>query len=205
MTSLTMMYVHFDKNGEIKAISPSIDDGLGLDLSNATFLLSEVEEFLLGRLNPSDYKIQELKRLDAVKYKIVRKATEVKRRQVRTLDTFLTKVADTVSEIDDDQLIITNNISGKVISIRLAKSVKEMYTNGTNEEAELVDEFLNRGDSTIYITQKNNPHYLLFSFNFSPTDLFEKQILYFEYENDCSNSSAYTKKIIAKYRYREKE
>lgn len=205
MTSLTMMYVHFDKNGEIKAISPSVDDGIGMDLSNSTFLLSEVEEFLAGKLNPSDYKIQELKRLDGVKYKIVRKASEVKRRQVRTLDTFLTKVPDTTVGTDSDLLIITNTISEKTISVRLAKSVKEMYTSGTNEEAELVDEFLNRGNSTVYITQKNNPHYLLFSFNFSPTDLFEKEILYFEYKNDCSNASAYTKKIIAKYRYREKE
>ena len=200
-----MMYVYFDKNGEIKAISPSLDDGLGMDLSNATFLLSEVEEFLAGKLNPSDYKIQELKRLDGTKYKIVKKVTEFKRRQVRTLDTFLTKVTDTITTPDNSQLIITNTISERLISVKLAKSVKEMYTNGADEEVELVDEFLNRGNSTVYITQKNNPHCLLFSFTFSPTNLFEKGILNFEYKDDCSNASAYTKKIIAKYRYREKE
>ena len=43
----------------------------------------------------------------------------------------------------------------------LSNSVKEMYHSGTEDQRELVEEFMSRGNSRIYITRKDNPHYLL--------------------------------------------
>lgn len=204
MTSLVMMYVYYDKNGDIKAITPMLEDSYGS--SYAMFPLAELEPILAGKANPSDFKIQKMERLDGVKHTLIKKATKIDfNRKVRTLDNFLTKVPDLDSPDARDALIITNYTSDKIISIRLSKFVKEMFQNGTDDQKELVEEFILRGNSTIYITKKDNPHYLLHSCSFSTSDLYDRTTLNFKYDGDFRNCSAYTKKVIAGYRYREKD
>ena len=55
----------------------------------------------------------------------------------------------------------------------------------------------------IYITKKHNPYHLLFTMNFSPLELREKNRLYFNYDGIIENTSAYTKKIVDRVGYRE--
>ena len=100
--------------------------------------------------------------------------------------------------------IVVNNTKDRVISIELLKEFKEIYKNGSEDEQESVSDFLKKGTSILYLTKKNNPYWLLFSFSFIPQDLFEKEILYFNYENNYNDTSVYTKKLINSYGYKEK-
>ena len=155
MTSLVMMYVYFDKHGDIKAITPTLDDGI--DATYALFPLEEVNPMLTGKANPTNFKIQRLERLDGVKYKLVQKISSSNiKRKIRMLDNFLTKVPDTKLPGDpDSSIIITNYLIDKIITVQLASFVKEMYHSGTEDQRELVEEFMNRGHSNVYITRKD--------------------------------------------------
>ena len=195
-----MMYVFYDKNGDIKAITPSLDESFSNTYSIATFPLNDVEMFLTAQKNTFDYYIKKIDTVTGSTHKLIKKQSTIN--YTRTLDSYLTKVEDVTSK--GSIITIVNNTTKKVISINLLKDFKEMYNYGTDEEKESVSDFLKKGPSTIYLTKKNNPYWLLSSFSFTPAELFEKEILYFNYENKYNNTSIYTKKLINSYGYKEK-
>ena len=55
--------------------------------------------------------------------------------------------------------------------------------------------------SNLYESVKSIPTRTI---SFTPNELFEKGKLYFKYEEEMDNTSAYTKKIISGYGYKEK-
>jgi hypothetical protein len=54
-----------------------------------------------------------------------------------------------------------------------------------------------------YLTKYNNPYYLLQKFEVNTSELYQKEKLYFPYEEYYTNTSVYTKKIINGYKFRE--
>lgn len=200
MTTLVLMYAFYDRNGDIKAITPSLDENFAATHSVATFPLSEVEGFLVGSKNTFDYRIKKVEKLAGITYKLVKKYSAIS--YTRSLDSYLTKIEP--AKITDNTITIVNDVVNKVISVHLAKEFKEMYENGTEEEQEDVSDFLNKGPSTMYVTKKNNPYHRMFSFTFTPKMLFDAEKLYFNYKDNYNDVSIYTKKLISGYGYKEK-
>ena len=203
MTSLVLMYVFYDVNGDIKAITPSLDENFAGSFSVATFPLPVVEKFLTGKSNTFDYKIKKVEKSSGIKYVLMKKFTTIN--YTRSLDSYLTKVETTaINEYNYSGIIIINDVVNKVFTVRLSKDIKDLYKNGTEEEQERVSDFLNKGPSTVYITKRNNPYHLLFSFVLTPRALFDTEKLYFNYTDTYKDVSMYTKKLISGYEYKEK-
>ncbi len=200
MTALIMMYVFYDRNGDIKAITPTLDEYFSTIFHSATFPLTEVDGFLRAEKNTFDYQVKKFETLTSEICKIVKKKSQIA--YIKTLDNYLTKVEDV--DGNHNTLIITNNVSDRVIGIELTKDFKELIKLGDNETQDIINEFMNCGPSMIYITAKNNPYHLLFSFSFTPAALVDARTLYFKYNDVCSDTSAYTKKLIAGYGFKER-
>lgn len=196
MTSLTLMYVYFDDDGEIKAISPMPDVAHKDYFRSATFPLSEVEGFLTAQKNPFDYNIKEILRSGSRSYKIIKKVTVIN--LTRTLDNYLTKID--ILKNDIPTINVNINLVDKNVSVRLDPHFIG-YANGTEEEQEDAEAFNKQGLSTLYVTKKNDPYHHLFTIVFNPKELFQKERLYFDYDEtlDFSDVSIYTKKIVKSY------
>ena len=202
MNTLIQMYVYFDKNGDIKAISPHEDLNFVKDYSYAMMPISEVEPFLVGKLNPFDYLVKKNNKLTGPVYIISNKVSTV--RLTRSLDSYLTKISD--SE-DRPAIRVVVDIKRHKISLKLSDGFRDLYENGTVEEQEDIASFIDSDISTICITGRNNPYKLLHSFTFLPKELFDRNALHFDYPEtiDLRNSSAYTKRLVNSYRYMIKE
>jgi ABC-type uncharacterized transport system permease subunit len=195
---LIFMYVFFDKNGEIKAIAPTLDEGLSSSFSVASFPLSDVEMFMTAKKNAFDYQVKRIENLAGSTYKLIKKQTSTLN-YVKTLDSYLTKIEDVNK---NTILIVTNNISENFVSLELTKDFKALYEQNT-EDIDVTD-FFNNELTNIYLTKRNNPYHLLFTVSFVPRSLLVSDILYFNYTGDYTNSSAYCKKLINGYGYKEK-
>lgn len=197
MTPIIFMYVFFDKNGEIKAIAPTLDESLSTSFSVASFPLNEVEMFMTAQKNAFDYQIRKTERPTGTVYRLVRKQTNVN--YIKTLDSYLTKIEDANK---GSALIVTNNTEKKYVSLELVKEFKAAYEQNTDDDS--VADFFNSGTSNIYLTKRNNPYHLLFTVSFMPRSLLVSDILYFNYTGNYTNSSAYSKKLITGYGFKEK-
>lgn len=199
MSALILMYVYYDANGDIKAITPMPDTFLANEFSLAMFPVSDVEIFLSGKRNPFDFTISKVKKITGETFKILKKQTEVF--LTRTLDNYLTKV-EPFSESDTILKIITDSPARKII-LKLDRAYKELYKTGTEEQQDDIGSFISHSASTLYFTKFNDPYYLYHSISFTPKELFEKDEVVFEYSEDIdlSDSSVYTKKILNSYGY----
>jgi hypothetical protein len=202
MNPLIMMYVFFDNYGDIKAITSTPDDHFVSAFQSATFPLSEVEPFLLAIRSPSDYQVKEHRSLAGVKFKIIKKVSHID--YTRNLDNYLTKIEN--FDKKNSTVSITNITYDKVISVEISKEFKEFAVTGSgdDDERKIIEDFLNKGPTTIYLTKENNPFHLLFNFTFTPHQLFENETLYFNCNNKYTNTSAYTKKLIDGYGFTER-
>jgi predicted nucleotide-binding protein (sugar kinase/HSP70/actin superfamily) len=203
MKQLILMYVYFDKNGDIKAITPSETEMYSKDYRHIMLPLEQVEDFITGKKNTFDYLIKTLKKITGETYKLTKKFANVS--ITRSLDTYLTKV-NTYAPTEPVVKILTH-IPHRSVTVSLNKSFKEMYTEGTEEEIEKIEEFINSGMSTVYITEKNNPYNFYARIDFVPRELFEKLTISVAAPEhvDLRNSSAYTKRLVESYQYVIKE
>jgi hypothetical protein len=197
---MILMHVYFDSFGEIRAITPSPDD-TQTDLLSYVFPLSVVENFLTSVSNPADYRVKIYNDPTGKKYKIEKKIKTVN--YVRNLDSYLTKLDDEITGTLNTVIII-NDTSKKKFTASISKDFKDLYHMGVEEEQKEVSRFLESGLITVYITKKNDPYSLLFSFNLSPNKLFELNTIAIKYDIDCKSSSAYAKKVIGGYLYLER-
>src|SRR5574337_774705 len=93
---IVMMYVCFDKNFDIKMITPVlpvVTDGISM----AIVPLSDVEDFSTGIKNPFDYYVSVSENPAGKTYKILKKKTHTIT-YTRTLDNYLTKVDKTEND-----------------------------------------------------------------------------------------------------------
>lgn len=192
------MIVYFDKLGDIKGICPR-EDLTFSDHTPASFEIKDVEEFLLAKKNMSDYVVKQVKTLSNIKHIIERKY--LLSNNLRTIDNYLTKIP---TNVDDAILFITNEPSRNRIVVSLSKDFINSRDSENPEQQEIIQHFINNGIATIHITERDNPYNRLFSMSFSPRELFDKENLYFKCERAYTNTSAYTKKIIDGYIFREK-
>lgn len=199
MSNLILMYVYYDKNGDIKAITPAPDTELSLSFSVITAALSEVELFLKGKKNPYDFHIRKIEKDGKVSYGIVRKQTNLAISFIRTLDNYLTKINET---LDEKAIVyIVNKIKYKTIELHINEIFKDQcVNNSTNNPSDT--EFIRQGQLHLYFTKKNDPYYLLYSVSFHTNALFNDEILCFNYGDiDLSTCSVYTKRLVNNYCY----
>jgi hypothetical protein len=190
--SSVLMHVYYDKNGDIKAISPSSVGELDKSYSYALLPFSDVEPFILGKRNTAEYMIKKTVTLSKKYLKV---------NLTRSMDNYLAKVS-TDPEFSEVVKIVVNT-KQKMITLLLNSSYKDIYEIGTEDERDKMDGFIKSNISHIYITEKNNPYSLLESISFLPKDLFESSRLEFKYHEDLdlSSSSAYTKGLMSTYQY----
>ena len=196
--NLEMMYLTFDIRGEIKSIAPSPAYNQDPAFTVATFPLKEVEDFLLAKKSTFDYYIQRVRKVGGKEYKITRKVSEVS--YVRTLDNFLTEIKAMV-RIRDAVIGVENFLEEKKIKLTVNPILKIMLEEGTDEEIDNIENFINAPVSYIFFTRKNDPYLHLHTISFLPKELFEKEELLFDYEADLSNASVYTRKVVEGYSY----
>ena len=72
MNTLVLMYVFYDKNGDIKAITPILDENFSINFSSATFPLAEVEMFLTAQSSTFDYQVNKLTKFLAQPIRLLR-------------------------------------------------------------------------------------------------------------------------------------
>jgi hypothetical protein len=201
MESLVMMYVYYDTQGNIKSITPVPDKLFEEEFQTATIPLSEVEIFLTGKRNPFDFVVKKINNGIASEFKIIRKDNNIS--ITRSLDNYLT-----VIDIENEAPIIDIVVrpADKKIVIKLNNVFRELLTIGTEEEQNSVNEFLKNSDSSIYITKENDPYHLLHTITFSPRNLFDNSVLYFDYpvSINLSSCSGFTVKIINSYKFKVK-
>lgn len=203
MKELVLMYVYYDKHGDIKAISPSDIEQYTKSYEYILLPLPEVEPFLLGQKNTFDYIIKKIKKLSGYSPSLTKKFIPID--LIRTLDTYLTEIPE---KCDGETIVRINaDVSKRKLIITMNELFKEMYNFGTDEEKEIVDNFVEIDSSILYITEKRNPYSLLTTITFIPKELFDKGKLYFDIPNniDLQNSSAYTKRLVSNYTYSIKE
>lgn len=201
MKPLILMYVFYDKNGDIKAITPIPDENYSVNFFMATFPLAEVEMFLTAQKNTFDYSVKSIEKLTGTTYALVAKKININR--TRALNTYLTKVDGIITE--GNTVIITNDTNKGRITVELNAILKKIYMQKhlPENQLDLFDDLLNSGTSTVYLTKRNNPYHLLFSFSFLPKSLFSVDKLYFSYNNSYTDTSVYTKKVLDGYGYIE--
>jgi hypothetical protein len=199
MVSLLLMYVYYDKNGDIKAITPSLDVSLSDQCAVATFPLTEVEAFLTGQKKTFDYTVKKIQRAVGESFKISRK--EYKINLARSLENYITQVSTARDE--EPILTITAYLGSSTIKLEIDPLFKDLLDSGHDAEED-VQNFINHPSSALYFTRKNNPYHLLHTLVYKPRVLLDSGSMIFELKDtiDLSNSSVYTKKIVASYGYK---
>lgn len=196
--NLELMYVTFDIRGEIKSIAPSPNYGNDPAFTVCTFPLKEVEDFLLAKKNPFDYYVQRVRKVGGKEYKLTRKISEVS--YVRTLDNFLTEIKS-MARISDAVIGIENFVEEKKIKLTLNPILKIMLDEGTDDEIDNIENLIAAPLSYLFFTRKHDPYFHIHTLTFMPRELFDKEVLHFEYEADLSDVSVYTRKVVEGYSY----
>ena len=198
-----MMYVYFDADGNIKAISPDADTLSAALYSSAMFPLTEVESFLTAKKNTFDYYIKSIETFNKVEYKILRKK-QIEISKVRAVDTYLTEI--TSNRLQKDTIILIENfVSLKQLKITITPELRALKEEGSTEAQESIVNFINTPTATLFFTKKQDPYFLVHSLLFSPKSLFDEGELIFDYEKDLKNLSVYTRRIINRYTYIERD
>jgi hypothetical protein len=112
-----MMNVYYTHNYEIKAISPDINEEIAKECKCSPVSISLVEQFLTGKSNPSDYRVNIII-VDGVET-ISLKKNVITLNLVRTLDTYITKIELPTEYYDT--LIVINDTRNKTICLRLSE------------------------------------------------------------------------------------
>ena len=201
MMSLTTMYVYYDVNRDIKAITPLLDVSLESSLSSAIFPLSDVEDFLTGKKSTFDYTVDKIEKFSGVTYKISKKKINIS--YTRTLGSYLSRIPIT-KEVTTILTIKNNTTLGSVV-ITIDKEFKEAYQLGSLDDSmpEYIIGFFNKPPVSIHITEKNNPYNLFYTFTFTPQAFLTVDELNFKY-NTPPNTSAYVHQTLPIYTYIEK-
>ncbi len=199
MNALIMMYVYFDKSGEIKSISPDPNPAFEDSYNVVTVPLKDVESFMLGKKNPFDYFVKSVIRLGTTSCKITRKQA-LETSYLRSVDSFLTELPafDRSSEAN---ILIENFVNNKKLKISLNPVIKGLLEDGTDIEIEKLTTLIDTPLIYLFFTRKKDPYFLIKTISISPKDLFDKLIIHLDYTDDLSNVSVFTKKIIDGYGY----
>jgi hypothetical protein len=203
MKTLIMMYVYFDADGNIKAISPDTDAVSASLYSLAMFPLTDVESFLTAKKNTFDFYVKSIETFNKVEYKILRKK-QIEISKIRAVDTYLTEI--TSNRLQKDTIILIENfISLKQLKITITPELRTLKEEGSVEAQESIVNFINTPTATLFFTKKQDPYFLIHSFLFSPKALFDEGTLIIDYEKDLKNLSVFTRRIINRYTYIERE
>lgn len=192
-------YVFYDKNGNIKIIASSLDDVKNDEYSAIKLPLSEVEPFLQGKKNSFDYVIRKVKSSGNEKFVLIKRVSNVI--YTRTLDNYLTEISN--KKNNTTAITIVNQPRRNSFLVEFTSVFRSMLDSDIEEERDIIDNILRTPKTSIYITKKHNPYYLLMTITFSPKELFTTGKMYFKYEGKIENTSAYTKRIVDEYYYKE--
>ncbi len=202
MTTLTLMYVYFDVNGDIKSITPHLDAELDNLYSSTTLPLESVGDFLTGKLNTFNYRVKVNKTALSTTYEIEKKVATTLNLHRRS-DMYLSQV-ENIPRNRDASILIENIVPDKHIKLKINPSVRILQTEGTDLEKESIEKFIDTPSVTLFFTKKDDPYFLLHTIEFIPEELFANDALYIKYTMDLQGVSVYTRKLINGYSYQEK-
>ncbi len=202
MTTLTLMYVYFDVNGDIKSITPHLDAELDNLYSSTTLPLESVGDFLTGKLNTFNYRVKISKTALSTTYEIEKKVATTLNLHRRS-DMYLSQV-ENIPRNRDASILIENIVPDKHIKLKINPSVRILQTEGTDLEKESIEKFIDTPSVTLFFTKKDDPYFLLHTIEFIPEELFANDALYIKYTMDLQGVSVYTRKLINGYSYQEK-
>ena len=188
------MFVYFDESGNIKCISPVVDQQQET-VSQATKLpLKDVYKFITGEISPTRYLVKK-KKGTANKYEIVKRRYEIS--HVRKLDRFLTEIIPGYGKKTGLEIIA--DMQSNTLTFKLADNVR-------NEFLETIDDLSLASISGMrvlkfYCTTKNDPSYLIESFTVSVTALLQGNV-YIEFKSDLAKYSLFTRQVFDNYSYK---
>lgn len=187
------MHVYFTDKGDIKSITPVVDNTLN-EYKSVEFELSRVQDFLVGKKNIHRYAVVDDKETSS--FKIVSKETE--QDQISTLNTYLSEV--TYEYYHDYDILIEHNTIEKHLFVTMSGTADPVRAR---EQKNLISNFRKL---TFYFTLFGDPNMLLCSFDVPVQDLIDGKVYVNleEYEDDeLNNATLFTKKILGKYHYRK--
>lgn len=189
------MFVYYDKNGDIKSISPVED--LNSEFKKATVDITTVEHLLTGELNPGNFIIRELKD----KTFIIVEKPSITEQRIRYLDPFFIEL-----QYNNTALVkIVNDIKNNKIDLELSDEFYRILRDKDHEHNESVSLFAGIKSTPMYFTKFGDPYILLSTINFSPNELTIKKTLSLTYTDNIHNSSVFTRRILETYSYTVKE
>ena len=197
--TLEMMYVYFDKAGDIKCIAPESSDELVSEFRFAMFPINDVEMFLTGKKNSFDYFVETIKRVVDVSYRITRKPV-LELNQTRLVENYLVEIMP-LPRSKDATILIENSLQEREITISLNPGVRSLLIDGTDAEQDVLRKLVNTQLSSLFFTRKHDPYFLITTISFSPKLLFSKSFIKIQYEDDLSSASLFTKRLLDGYSY----
>lgn len=206
MKSVVMMHLYYDKENDIKAISPLKEqqfEDQGCKCINVP--LDEVEDFLTAKKNPYNYYIEHRRRDGIDTYRIAAKVVNIT--YIRSIDNYLTQVVYQNKEIN--AIRIENNTKEKKLHFYMSEGLKNQIDgvgfSDDEDEFERLSAFKSLVQLGFYFTTKDDPSFLIKSIYVKPAELLREKCVVVKYEEDLRNLSLYTKKLFAYYSYREKK
>lgn len=190
------MYVYFNDIGEVKCISPILDESS--KLLYVKMNIDEVEPYISGKRSLNSCLVIRDQKI-AGKYTLKQKTFDIKTYTV--LDKFLYEVPYT--DADKFHIKITNHVSKNKILVEIDSKLRNDILDDTEGGADYLKieglEILN-----FYFTAKHDPSILIHSISVPTQPL----IKYGGYEDmyntalDLVNTSVFTKKIFPLYTHR---
>lgn len=187
-------FVYYNEEKRIICISPGIQNDFR-HLGYAIFDLNEVEGFLLGEKNPSDYVLHQSQD-DLSDFRIIEKKQEIT--YMVTLNRFLIEIDE--GKKKDPHVLISNDTQNKLITIDISDELRKKL----QEDADFV-EFENvsidgETDLNFFFTTKDNSNFLIKHIRVPIYRLIDRKV-YTEYSVDLLNTSLFTKQVLNKYQY----
>lgn len=196
------MYVYFDKNGEIKSVSPvPIVEFTGI-YSVHILPLGSVHPFLVGEQNIDDYHVKESIQFANSVFTIVKKEP-IKIDRLRYINNSFVKITE-YTQPDYTTILVENCVIDKIIRVTLHPDIILAKSDSDNVLYADACTVLSVKRSELYFTKKCDPHFLLHTVSFSPAELFLNTDIYFPYDCELKNTSLFTKPLIDGYRYLNK-
>ena len=194
------MNVYFDKEKDIKSISPVKEPQFEAEgYSCAQFDIADVDDFLTAKKNPFHFFVSHKQKNGVDAYKILPKEVEVN--YIRSIDNYLSEVK--YQPKMKNAIEITNNTIRREITVKINSGVIRAMTNDESEDYTKYEMFRATPRMVFHFTSKDDPSFLVKSVSIVPKQLLDEQYLTIPYAEDLRNRSVFTKKFFNDYSYQE--
>jgi len=189
------MHVYFDDTGNIKCISPVVDQSQEDRFQHTKLPLSNVYRFITGEIAPNKFIVKK-KKGKVNEFVIVERVFDIN--YVRKLDKFLTEVEEGYKTKNDEIEIIADTITS-TLTFKLAPHIRIEYLD-TVDDASLAS-ICGLRTLKFYCTTKNDPSYMIEAYNVPVHKLLHGPV-YVEFKSDLKKHSLFTRQVFDNYSYK---